>query len=642
MPKMLESINSPEDLKNTPIEDLPLLAEEIRELIINVVSKNPGHLSSNLGVVELTMALHYCFDFKTDRLVWDVGHQCYVHKILTGRRAAFKTLRQYKGLSGFPDRKESPLYDQFVSGHSGDAISTALGLACANDILGLDRKAVVVVGDGAMGAGMSLEALNHAGAIKKNLFTVLNDNDMAISPTVGAVGKYLTELRTLPVYKDFKKEVRHVLNLLPLFGKPVENVLEHLTEAMKRGMTPGQIFEDLGLQYYGPVDGHNIPLLIGTINRLKPIKGPILLHVITQKGKGFEPASQNPTQYHGAGPYKLHNGKIVEASKSKAVSYTEVFGNALVEIAKKDKKVVAITAAMPDGTGLTGFRDKYPDRYFDVGICEQHGVGLSSGLATSGLKPVAAIYSTFLQRAYDQVFHDVCLQQTGNNIVFAMDRGGLVGNDGPTHHGTFDIAYLRHLPGMKLMAPKDGRELKRMLKLALEGEGPTCIRYPRANVPDEELDLPSRPFSWGKAEVLREGQDGAVIAYGAMVYPAFRAAELLSSEGVEVTVINARFAKPLDNKLILEIVKTQPVVLTIEDHVLAGGFGSAVIEMLSDQGVDIRNVHRLGIPDKLIEHGSRAQLLRDLELDEEGIAKRLVTELEKVDLPAPVRAVRHQ
>ncbi len=641
MPKVLETINSPEDLKNTPMGDLPLLAEEIRELIINVVSKNPGHLSSNLGVVELTMALHYCFDFKTDRLVWDVGHQCYVHKILTGRRATFKTLRQYKGLSGFPDRKESPLYDQFVSGHSGDAISTALGLACANDILDINRKVVVVVGDGAMGAGMSLEALNHAGAIKKNLFIVLNDNDMAISPTVGAFGKYLTELRTLPVYKDFKKEVRHVLNLLPLFGKPVENVLELLTEAMKRGMTPGQIFEDLGLQYYGPVDGHNIPLLTGTINRLKPIKGPILLHVITKKGKGFEPASQNPTQYHGAGPYKLHNGKIVEASKSKTASYTKVFGNALVEIAKKNKKVVAITAAMPDGTGLTSFRDKYPDRYFDVGICEQHGVGLASGLAASGLKPVAAIYSTFLQRAYDQVFHDICLQQTGNDIVFAMDRGGLVGNDGPTHHGTFDIAYLRHLPGMKLMAPKDGRELKRMLKLALEGGGPTCIRYPRANVPDEELDLPSRPFSWGKAEVLREGQDGAIIAYGAMVYPAFRAAELLSGEGIEVSVINARFAKPLDNKLILETVKTHPVVLTIEDHVLAGGFGSAVIEMLSDQGVDIRNVHRLGIPDKLIEHGSRAQLLRDLELDEEGIAKRLVAELEKLDIPAPVRSVRH-
>ncbi len=641
MPKVLETINSPEDLKNTPMGDLPLLAEEIRELIINVVSKNPGHLSSNLGVVELTMALHYCFDFKTDRLVWDVGHQCYVHKILTGRRATFKTLRQYKGLSGFPDRKESPLYDQFVSGHSGDAISTALGLACANDILDINRKVVVVVGDGAMGAGMSLEALNHAGAIKKNLFIVLNDNDMAISPTVGAFGKYLTELRTLPVYKDFKKEVRHVLNLLPLFGKPVENVLELLTEAMKRGMTPGQIFEDLGLQYYGPVDGHNIPLLTGTINRLKPIKGPILLHVITKKGKGFEPASQNPTQYHGAGPYKLHNGKIVEASKSKTASYTKVFGNALVEIAKKNKKVVAITAAMPDGTGLTGFRDKYPDRYFDVGICEQHGVGLASGLAASGLKPVAAIYSTFLQRAYDQVFHDICLQQTGNDIVFAMDRGGLVGNDGPTHHGTFDIAYLRHLPGMKLMAPKDGRELKRMLKLALEGGGPTCIRYPRANVPDEELDLPSRPFSWGKAEVLREGQDGAIIAYGAMVYPAFKAAELLSSEGIEVSVINARFAKPLDNKLILETVKTHPAVLTIEDHVLAGGFGSAVIEMLSDQGVDIRNVHRLGIPDKLIEHGSRAQLLRDLELDEEGIAKRLVAELEKLDIPAPVRSVRH-
>ena len=642
MPKLVDSINNPEDLKNMPIEDLPQLAEEIRELIIDVVSKNPGHLSSNLGVVELTMALHYCFDFKTDRLVWDVGHQCYVHKILTGRRTAFQTLRQYKGLSGFPDKKESPVYDQFTSGHSGDAISSALGLACANDILDMDRKIVAVVGDGAIGAGMSFEALNHAGGMKKNILIVLNDNEMAISPTVGAVSKYLTEIRILPLYKDLKKEIHHVLNILPIFGKPVENILEQLTEAVKRGMTPGQIFEDLGIKYYGPVDGHNIPLLINTINRLKPIKGPILFHVITKKGKGFEPASENPTQYHGAGPFKLHNGKIVKSSQAKKTSYTKVFGDALAEIAEKNKKVIAVTAAMPDGTGLTAFRDKFPDRYFDVGICEQHAVGLANGLAASGLRPVAAIYSTFLQRAFDQVFHDVCLQMRENSVVFAMDRGGLVGNDGPTHHGTFDIAYLRHLPGMKLMAPKDGRELKLMLKLAVDTEGPSCVRYPRADIPDEELDLPSQSFSWGEAEVLREGNDGAIIAYGAMVYPSFRAAEILGRDGMEVAVINARFAKPLDKELILEIVRTHPIVFTVEDHALAGGFGSAVLEMLSDEGADVKKIRRLGIPDKFIEQGSREELLRDLGLDEGGISGRFMMEIEKLGIPMPVRAARHR
>ena len=642
MPKLVDSINNPEDLKNMPIEDLPQLAEEIRELIIDVVSKNPGHLSSNLGVVELTMALHYCFDFKTDRLVWDVGHQCYVHKILTGRRTAFQTLRQYKGLSGFPDKKESPVYDPFTSGHSGDAISSALGLACANDILDMDRKIVAVVGDGAIGAGMSFEALNHAGGMKKNILIVLNDNEMAISPTVGAVSKYLTEIRILPLYKDLKKEIHHVLNILPIFGKPVENILEQLTEAVKRGMTPGQIFEDLGIKYYGPVDGHNIPLLINTINRLKPIKGPILFHVITKKGKGFEPASENPTQYHGAGPFKLHNGKIVKSSQAKKTSYTKVFGDALAEIAEKNKKVIAVTAAMPDGTGLTAFRDKFPDRYFDVGICEQHAVGLANGLAASGLRPVAAIYSTFLQRAFDQVFHDVCLQMRENSVVFAMDRGGLVGNDGPTHHGTFDIAYLRHLPGMKLMAPKDGRELKLMLKLAVDTEGPSCVRYPRADIPDEELDLPSQSFSWGEAEVLREGNDGAIIAYGAMVYPSFRAAEILGRDGMEVAVVNARFAKPLDKELILEIVRTHPIVFTVEDHALAGGFGSAVLEMLSDEGADVKKIRRLGIPDKFIEQGSREELLRDLGLDEGGISGRFMMEIEKLGIPMPVRAARHR
>jgi 1-deoxy-D-xylulose-5-phosphate synthase len=640
MSRLLNTINGPEDLKGIPLEELPHLAEEIREVIIDVVSKNPGHLSSNLGVVELTMALHYCFNFKEDKLVWDVGHQSYVHKLLTGRKEAFHSLRQYKGLSGFPDKKES-LYDPFTCGHSGNAISSALGLVCGGDILGKERKVVVVVGDGAIGAGMSFEALNHAGDLKKDLLVVLNDNEMAISRTVGAVGKYLTQIRTLPLYNEFKKELHHVLNILPIFGKPMENVLEHLTEAVKRGMTPGQIFEDLGFRYYGPVDGHNIPPLIGTLNRLKHLKGPMLLHVITQKGKGFEPALQNPTRFHSAGAFQLCNGKVVEVSQAKKTSYTKVFGQALVELAEEKDKIVAITAAMLDGTGLTTFREKFPQRYLDVGICEQHAIGLANGLAASGLKPVAAIYSTFLQRAYDQVFHDVCLQEKENGVVFAMDRAGLVGNDGPTHHGVFDISYLRHLPGIKLMAPKDGRELRRMLRLAVESQGPVAIRYPKDSIPDEELDLPDHHFSVGEAEVLREGSDGAVIAYGATVYPSFQAAEKLNREGIEATVINARFAKPLDKALILEVVKNHPFVLTVEDHSLAGGFGSAVLEMLSEEGEDVRKVRRLGIPDRFIEHGSREMLLRILGLDSEGIYKRFTLEMEKLGF-YPLKVARNR
>jgi 1-deoxy-D-xylulose-5-phosphate synthase len=642
MTRLLDRINSPEDLKCLPKQKLPKLAEEIRETIIGVVSKNPGHLSSNLGVVELTLALHYCFDFKVDRLTWDVGHQCYVHKLLTGRREAFHKLRQYKGLSGFPDRKESPVYDPFTCGHSGNALSSSLGLSCGDIIQGKKRKIVVVVGDGGIVAGMSLEALNHAGDLKKDILVVLNDNKLAISETVGAFSKYFTQLRTFPLYTDLKKEVHHILKILPVLGRPVENVLEHLVEAVKRGMTPGQIFTELGFQYYGPVDGHNVELLINTINRIKDLSGPVLLHAITEKGKGFEPASENPTKFHSAGEFQLCNGKLVEASKTSKTSYTKVFGQALVEIAQTNPKIVAITAAMPDGTGLTSFREKFPDRYFDVGICEQHAVGLSSGLAYTGLKPVAAIYSTFLQRAYDQVFHDVCLQERENAVVFCMDRAGLVGNDGPTHHGVFDIAYLMHLPGIILMAPKDGRELKQMLRTAVEYNRPVAIRYPKDDIPDEEIDLPSAPISIGVAEVLKEGSDGAIMAYGAMVYPAYMAAEKLSAEGIEAAVINARFAKPLDKTLILELLRDQPFVLTVEDHALAGGFGSSVLEMVSEEQGDASKIRRMGIPDRFIEQGPRKILLGELGLDAEGIYKRFMLEWERAGSYRSLKVARRQ
>jgi len=630
MNKLLDCIEYPEDLKKLKLEDLPKLATEIRELIVDVVSKNPGHLSSNLGVVELTIALHYCFDFKKDKIVWDVGHQSYVHKILTGRKSKFPTLRQYKGLSGFPDKNES-VYDPFTCGHSGNAISAALGISCADAILGYKRTIVAVVGDGAIGAGMSLEALNHAGDLKKNVLVVLNDNEMSISNTVGAFSKYLNKIRTAPLFADLKKEARSLLNLLPVFGKPVEKTLEHIVELIRRGAVPGQIFEELGFNYFGPIDGHDFRILIETLNDIKHLEGPVLLHVITEKGRGFEPAHQNPIQYHSAGKFEMCDGKIKQASNdSQKISYTKVFGNTLVELAKTDPKVVGITAAMPDGTGIASFGKKFPDRFYDVGICEQHAVGLANGLSAGGLKPVMAIYSTFLQRAYDQVFHDICLQRNG--AVFALDRAGIVGNDGPTHNGIFDIAYLRNLPEIILMAPKDGNELKSMLKIALDSGKVVAIRYPKEDIPDEKLGSQYKTFEIGRAEVLRGGADGVLLAYGAMVYRCMQAAEKLSEKGVEVTVINARFAKPLDKELILELVRNHKLIITVEDHALMGGFGSAVLELVSDEKEDVGKIVRMGIPDRFIEHGPRNLILKTLGLDEDGIADKFTATLELMDI----------
>jgi len=630
MSKLLDSVEYPEDLKKLKLADLPKLAAEIREFIVDVVSKNPGHLSSNLGVVELTIALHYCFDFKRDKIVWDVGHQAYVHKILTGRRSKFPTLRQYKGLSGFPDKNES-LYDPFTCGHSGNAISAALGVSCADAILGYKRSVVAVVGDGAIGAGMSLEALNHAGDLKKNLLVVLNDNEMSISNTVGAFSKYLNKIRTTPLYADIKKEIHNLLNVLPVFGKPVGKTLEHVVELLRRGVIPGQIFEDLGINYFGPIDGHNFQILIETLNDIKHLEGPVLLHVITEKGRGFEPACQNPTQYHSAGKFEMCDGKILKtANEPKKISYTKVFGDTLIELAKADHKVVGITAAMPDGTGIAPFGKKFPDRFYDVGICEQHAVGLANGLSAGGLKPVVAIYSTFLQRAYDQVFHDICLQRNG--VVFALDRAGIVGNDGPTHNGVFDIAYLRNLPEIILMAPKDGNELKTMLKIALDSGRAVAIRYPKDDCPDKEMSPQYKTIEIGKAEVLREGADGVLLAYGAMVYRCLHAAEKLGEKGIEVTVVNARFAKPLDKALILDLVRNHKLIVTVEDHALMGGFGSAVLELVTEEREDACKIVRMGIPDRFMEHGPRNLILKNIGLDEDGIADKFIATLELMDI----------
>ncbi|MDN3515110.1 MAG: 1-deoxy-D-xylulose-5-phosphate synthase [Candidatus Brocadia sp.] len=630
MNKLLDCIEYPEDLKRLKLEELPILATEIRELIVDVISKNPGHLSSNLGVVELTIALHYCFDFKKDKIVWDVGHQAYVHKILTGRKLKFPTLRQYKGLSGFPDKNES-VYDPFTCGHSGNAISAALGLSCADAITGCKRSIIAIVGDGAIGAGMSLEALNHAGDLKRNLLVVLNDNEMSISNTVGAFSKYLNKIRTAPLFADLKKEARSLLNLLPVFGKPVEKTLEHVVELIRRGAVAGQIFEELGFNYFGPLDGHNFRILTETLNDMKNLGGPVLLHVITEKGRGFEPAHKNPTQYHSSGKFEMCNGKIMHSTNEpKKISYTNVFGDALVELATADAKVVGITAAMPDGTGIVSFGKKFPDRFYDVGICEQHAVGLANGLSAGGLKPVVAIYSTFLQRAYDQVFHDICLQR--NKVVFVLDRAGIVGNDGPTHNGVFDISYLRNLPEIILMAPKDGNELKSMLKIALDAGKTVAIRYPKEDIPEGKLNPHYKTFEIGKAEVLRDGADGVLLAYGAMVYRCLQAAEKLSEKGIEVTVVNARFAKPLDRELILELVRNHKLIITVEDHALMGGFGSAVLELVSDEKEDAGKIIRMGIPDRFMEHGPRNLILKNIGLDENGIADKFIEVFEFMDV----------
>jgi 1-deoxy-D-xylulose-5-phosphate synthase len=610
----LEQIKSPADIKKLSATDMKKLADEIRNELIYRVSKNGGHLASNLGVVELTMALHYVFNSPTDKIIWDVGHQSYTHKLVTGRYEQFSGLRKYKGISGFPKRDESE-HDAFGTGHSSTSISAALGIIEGRDRNKQDFKVIAVIGDGAMTAGLALEGLNNAGDLKKDLIVVLNDNEMSISPNVGALSAYLNRILTGERFQKFKKDTKSFLEGIPRVGDKAAKLAQKTEEMVKGFFLPGVLFEELGFNYVGPIEGHNIELLIDTFRRIKTSTSPVLVHVITRKGKGYEFSEENPSLFHGIGPFKLETGSPLAGH---ALTYNEVFGDTLMELAKKDEKIIAITAAMKEGTGLEHFAKKYPERFYDVGIAEPHAVTFAAGLATQGLKPVVAIYSTFLQRAYDEIIHDVCLQNLP--VVFAIDRSGIVGDDGPTHNGLFDLSYLRHIPHLVVMSPKDNIELQQMIELALNHNGPVAIRYPRGKPPVHDAGIQSPAgFKVGQAEILRDGKDVVLLAIGNTVYPSLRAAEHLEKEGISAMVINARFVKPLDRNLISSVALMVPRIITVEENVLQGGFGSAVLEFLNKVEIPHVRIKRLGIPDKFIEQGSQGELRKIYGIDEEGI-----------------------
>ncbi len=604
MDKLLPLINSPEDIKRLNLIQLQQLVQEIRQEIIDTVAQNGGHLASNLGVAELTLALHYVFNTPADKIVWDVGHQCYTHKLLTGRRTKFHTLRKFGGLNGFPSPEES-LYDIFATGHSSTSISAALGLALARDLNQETFHVIAVIGDGALTGGMAFEALNHAGHLQTRLIIILNDNEMSIAPNVGALSGYLSRLRADPKYLRRKEEIEQILRKLPAIGPKMVKIGERLKESIKHLMVPGKFFEELGFTYFGPIDGHNLEELISLFQKIQTIKKPVLIHLITRKGKGYLPAETNADKFHGVGPLEL-TGKKPDR-KNNPVSYTEVFGRTLVDLAQEKKEIVAVTAAMASGTGLNYFAQAFPGRLFDVGIAEQHAVTLSAGLATGGLKPVVAIYSTFLQRAYDQILIDVCSQNLP--VTFAVDRGGLVGEDGATHHGIFDYTYLRSMPNMIVMAPADEDELRHMLKTALEYPGPAALRYPRG--PGQGKPMLGKPVNLtiGKAKVLREGDDLTLLAAGSMVLVATEAANNLAKLGIEAAVINARFIKPLDEETILAYALKTKKIITIEENILAGGFGAAVLELLTIKNLFNISVKCLGLPVQFIPHGNRETLL---------------------------------
>lgn len=613
---LLETINSPDDLKRIPAHKLGALASELRQIIIETCSKNGGHLAPSLGVVELAIAMHRVFQTPVDKIIWDVGHQAYAHKILTGRRDSFGTLRTKDGISGFPKRHESP-HDAFDVGHSSTSISAATGFAVARDLDGRSNKVLAVIGDGSMTGGIAYEGINHAGHLNKDLVVILNDNEMSIVENVGAISNFLTRTASSEFVLRFKKNTELFLKRLDN-SNSVLQMARKLEESFKGFLTPGMLFEAFGFDYIGPIDGHDLPKLIETLENVKRFDDAVLIHVLTKKGKGYKPAEENPSLFHGVGPFDIASGKVLKG-KGGAASYTAVFGSALCKLAAEDERVVAITAAMPDGTGLTGFSKEFPDRFFDVGIAEQHGVTFAAGLAAEGYRPVFAVYSSFLQRAYDQVFHDVCLQNLP--VTFALDRSGVVGSDGPTHHGAFDLSYLRHLPNLTLMAPKDENELQHMLATAINLGSPAALRYPRGNGYGVALDQNLAPLPVGRAEVLREGKDGAVLALGTMVQPALEAARLLEAEnGISLAVINARFVKPLDGELIRELAQKHPCLITIEENALQGGFGTAVLELLEEQGQAGVRVLRLGYPDSYIPQAEQHELREMLGLNRNGIA----------------------
>jgi 1-deoxy-D-xylulose-5-phosphate synthase len=617
MSRILDGIESPADLKRLPVKDLPQVAKEIRELILDVVSKHGGHLSSNLGVVELTLALHYVFDTPRDKIIWDVGHQCYTHKILTGRKEMFRTIRQHQGLCGFPSRGESE-YDAYDTGHASTALSAALGMSVARDKKKENHNVVAVVGDGSLTGGVAWEALNQIGHLKEKLIIVLNYNEMSISNNVGAMAKYLSYIVSGQYYLKIKDLVKSILKIIPAVGKPMIKVGGAVEEAIKKMVFPGLVFEELGVKYIGPVQGHNLGSLIEVFKEAKAYDGPVLIHCVTQKGKGYIPATSNPESFHSASPFDIETGEAL--NRNKRPTFSTVFGQTVVKIAEEDEKVVAITAAMPNGTGLRPFARQFPGRFFDVGIAEQHAVDFASGLALSGFKPVVAIYSTFLQRAYDQLYHDVCLMDIP--VFFALDRAGIVPDDGPTHQGINDIIYMRHLPNMIVMAPKDENELQHMIKSALSYSHPAAVRYPKGKAVGVPLDEDFKEITPGQSEVLKEGKD-LLLALGSMVYPALGAARRLEQEGISLAVVNARFAKPLDEDVILRFAKKGRVIITAEEGVTAGGFGSAVRELLDrEKRFDIR-FKIIGLPLEIYALGKVEQIKKKYLLDEEGLFKQI-------------------
>jgi 1-deoxy-D-xylulose-5-phosphate synthase len=604
----LYKIQSPNDLRALPVEALPKVAEELRDFLVTSVSATGGHLGASLGAVELTLAMHYVYDTPNDRLVWDVGHQAYGHKALTGRRDMFPTLRQFQGLCGFPKRNESE-YDTFAVGHAGTALSAAYGMARARDMQKKNFHVLAVVGDAAISNGLSMEALNNIGDHPEmNLTVILNDNEMSISPSVGAMTSYLNKILTGKSFNNAKNRLENLIDRIPKVGPQMLQMTHHAEEALKGFVTPGTLFEELGLRYYGPIDGHDLPTLIEIFKRVKELKGPIMLHVVTQKGKGYAPAEENPEKFHGISVFDKQTGKTAAAAAPGAPAYTKVFSDAMVELAKDNPKIAAITAAMPEGTGLKKFGELYPDRYIDVGIAEGHAVCMAAGLACEGIKPVVAIYSTFLQRAFDQIIHDVALQKLP--VIFALDRGGLVGEDGETHQGVYDLSYMRCVPNMVVMVPSDENELRDMLYTATQHDGPIALRYPRGNGEGVTLETGFKKVEIGKGVQLEEGKDYALLAVGRMVGVAKAARALLKKEGLEGTLANMRFVKPLDEKLILSIAKKNKVLVTLEENVIMGGFGSAVLECLQKNGITDCSVKQIGIPDEFIEHG-KPQLQRE-------------------------------
>ena len=618
---LLQQIQNGDDLRTFSRKELPILAEEIRERIISVVSKTGGHLASSLGAVELTIAIHYVFDLPVDSLIWDVGHQAYAHKLLTGRDEQFDTLRSYKGISGFTKISESP-YDAFTVGHASTSISAGLGIASAKYLKQDQSKVISVIGDGSLTAGLAYEGLNQAGDSERDLIVILNDNDMSISPNVGALSSFLSRKLSAHSLQSMRKEFGLFLKSLPGIGDDVYNFAKRSEESFKTFVTPGMLFEAFNFDYFGPIDGHRLNHLIDILENIKKHNEPVLLHVITTKGKGYPPAEKNPVYYHGVGAFDVETGDSPPHPKSppqknKIFTYTQVFGNTMLDIAAMDDRVVAITAAMPEGTGLKAFAEKFPQRFFDVGIAEQHAVTFAAGMASRGMRPVVAIYSTFMQRAYDQILHDVCIDS--HPVIFALDRGGIVGEDGPTHHGLFDYAFLRNIPNMTLMAPKDENELCVMLRTAVNHNGPIALRYPRGTGEGVEIDHDTPLLDIGTGELIQEGRDILLLAVGQAVQEAVKAAKVLEKEGHSVAVINARFIKPLDKELIIKTAMKTQKVITIEEHVLDGGFGSAVLELLADNDAFNCKIRRVGIRDTFVEHGPQKILRSAYKVDETAI-----------------------